>query len=312
MVPGVDYRVGINTGIVLKDPKKGGLPAGVNPFFAGNSSVNISGSNVVLDGWDFSGIQLLVGGNAGEHPSNILIRNCKLSSGGSPGINLAWSNCGNVTIEYCEFVGINTNEGIINWAPGSKTAKCVVQYCYIHDCAGDGANWKLGGQIFFRYNFVYNHALGALSHLDQMVCGDGACDFQPFTIDYNFFLSDGFISAGHGTQGQSFDGNYHSTAFICRGGSWSKNVYINRTTGADNSCVVTFGLRIETSLTQTGTAWLITDNYIDDTGGKSPRGFGWMFVRNTHYGPQAGKAVMSGNIDLNTGLKPANWNQTVS
>ena len=145
-----------------------------------------------------------------------------------------------------------------------------------------------------------------------MVCGDGALTFESFTIDYNFFLSDGFISAGHGTQGQSFDGNYHNTSFLIKGNSsWSKNVYINRTTGADNSCVVTFGLRIETTLSATGTTWTVADNYIDDTGGKSPRGFGWMFVRNTNYGPNKGRAVLSGNVDLNTGTKPANWNLSI-
>jgi len=289
------------------------LPSGVNPFFAGNSSVNISGSNVILDGWDFTGIQLLMGGNAGEHPTNILVRNCLFAGvPGSPAVNMAWNNVGDVTIEYCEIRDKATNEGIINWAPASKISKCTVRYCYIHDNPGDGCDWKLGGQITFLYNFVYNQALGGLSHLDQMVCGDGACDFQPFKVDYNFFLSQAVIAAGNGTQGQSFDGNYHSTAFISRGGSWSKNVYINRTTGPDPSACVTFGLRIETSLIQTGTIWNIQDNYIDDTGGRSPRGFGWMFVRNTHYGPNLGKAVLSGNIDLVTGQKPANWNLTVS
>ena len=145
-----------------------------------------------------------------------------------------------------------------------------------------------------------------------MVCGDGALTFESFDIDFNLFLSDGHITKGHGTQGQSFDGNYHATGFLIKGASsWDNNVYINRTTGDDNSCVVTFGLRIETTLIQTGTVFSVANNYIDDTGGKSPRGFGWMFVRNTQYGPQRGKAVLANNIDLTTGAKPAAWNQTV-
>src|SRR6185295_7531049 len=103
----------------------------------------IFGKGVILDGWDFTGIQLLVGGNAGDTPENVLIRNCKFAGMSSPAVNLAWGRHKNVTIEYCEITGSNTNDGIINWAPSDRTTPVLVQYCYIHDNAGDGPNWKI-------------------------------------------------------------------------------------------------------------------------------------------------------------------------
>jgi len=310
-VAGVDYKVGIPDGTTLKDPKKGGLPAGCSYSATPSPRCNISGRNVVLDGWDFTDVMLTIGGSGGDTPESPIIRHCRFSMADAPAINCAWGKVTNLLVEYCEMYRSNTNEGVINWAPTDKKTPCTLQYCYIKT-TGDGPNWKIGGKITLKYNLLHNVASGALSHLDVMVIGDGPQSFEPFTVDYNTIYNDSHYKAGTGSQGIGFNGNAHSTQLVVKGGSFSNNVHINKTTGDQNGRDgITFGLLIETSLTETGTSWNVKNNYIDDSG-CGGRGFhGWNMVRNTNYGPQRGQAIMSGNVDMKTGQQPTKWNTNI-
>src|SRR5437588_1245279 len=95
-VAGVDYAVGYASGTTLKNPSTISM-AGVSVDSV-NHTINVTGSNVTLDGYDFS----LNGGwfvsvNSGN---NDIIENSKFVVGSNGGGIYVAPNASNVTIQY--------------------------------------------------------------------------------------------------------------------------------------------------------------------------------------------------------------------
>ena len=163
-VPGIDYRVGINTGVTLKSVATMNIP---DVTVSGNI-ISVSGNNVVIDGYDCTNYRITQLPTA----QNTTIRNCRwmntvelvpilfLGVGGYVGncsINVggfelqkagaitwmgpAWPGpeghgnlSGNWLVEYCEVC--NCGVDVFKQSDGAAGAgSLTIQYCYIHDNA---------------------------------------------------------------------------------------------------------------------------------------------------------------------------------
>ena len=149
-VAGVDYAVGVPTGMALKDPTvAANLPAGVT-IDTVNHVVNILGNNVTLNGFDFSlhggyGIVIQPGTTG-----TTTIENCNFSMGASEPVAIMAdsTNVGNLTVVDCSFNGNQMNIPSVQPPPlgtglGSAieyngTGTFIAQYNYIHDMPADG------------------------------------------------------------------------------------------------------------------------------------------------------------------------------
>lgn len=103
-VAGVDYRVGINTGVTLLDPATISTSAGAIQR-VGTDHIVLSGNGTVLDGYDLS---LTTVGNTGFFVSvtgtNCKIRNCNISAASLNWVHTSLvdvsSSTNNCTVEY--------------------------------------------------------------------------------------------------------------------------------------------------------------------------------------------------------------------
>ena len=135
-LPGVDYPVGYDTTMPLKDPTAGDtLPSCAS--YAGNF-VTIKSSNCTIDGFDFSlhGINLVVASNL----TGTLITNNKFAGNGNAlQILQVKSGTCDVTIKYNQF------DGGANGPMGSgyRLTSAILSYCY-------------SGQIAVEYNYCFN------------------------------------------------------------------------------------------------------------------------------------------------------------
>ena len=173
-VPGVDYPIGYDPTLRLKDPTAGGLPHGAS--FAGHT-VTISGNNVTLNGWDFSlhATHLVVNGGT----TGVVITNNKFACipGRTADLDLIRIGRGaaDVTIKYNSFNGSSTPGGCIrggqNAAIGSiaTSGNITIEYNYCYGEDSKCVSLNGGPQspstltVIERYNFW----------LDFGVCGRG-------------------------------------------------------------------------------------------------------------------------------------------
>ncbi len=145
-VAGVDYRVGINTGVTLADPTT--IPSGVTidtGFTPKRATVNTTG--VVLDGYNFSGWQLIVPSGSNYVTT---VKNCRLESYG-----LDTRSTGVTTLLYCEFDGLGLAgsgfDGIGQDVLWFSFGPIQLQYCWFHDSQGDMIQVPCTN-VYARYN----------------------------------------------------------------------------------------------------------------------------------------------------------------
>jgi hypothetical protein len=131
-VAGVDYRVGVNTGVSLKDPNAisaaVAVKSGSNPFV-----LNLQQSNITLDGYDFTTggwWQIHTNGNNNLTISNSKLQNlCIIGTNGDTGL----------TVKYCEIDGLGaageTVFGALAFLGSSVTSTWL--YNWIHDSEAD-------------------------------------------------------------------------------------------------------------------------------------------------------------------------------
>ena len=134
-LPGVDYPVGYDTTLSLKDPTSGGtLPACAS--YARNL-VTINSSNCTLKGFDFTAhnTNLAVSGNL----DGIVISNNNFVANGNSlyNVNIRSGSCG-ITIEYNQFNG----SAVAGSGSGYELVANVHSSCY-------------SGQITFEYNYCF-------------------------------------------------------------------------------------------------------------------------------------------------------------
>jgi hypothetical protein len=113
MVAGVDYSVGVPQGLALKNPTSISM-AGVQ-VDAANHTINITGSNVTLNGYDFS----LNGGwqiNIASGASNTTVENSNFKVGSNELVPITTdNNAGNLTVLNNTFDGGSQTNGAA-WA----------------------------------------------------------------------------------------------------------------------------------------------------------------------------------------------------
>ncbi len=179
-VPGVDYRVGINTGVVLKNPTtidaSIAILSGTNP-----TSVIIQRDNVTLDGYDFgfggTWYNIVTNGFVGLTISNSRLINRSLSIGsGTPAAP--------TTIIYCEMDGLGNSGETSFLALAFMTGGYTVwKYNWIHDAQGDMLDFPtLNTHIF--YNLFDTQGYFSTAHAD-MIQFAGAGTANDIQIKFN-------------------------------------------------------------------------------------------------------------------------------
>jgi hypothetical protein len=158
-VAGVNYRVGVNTGVTLKNPNTDTMPSGVSRNTT-THVMSVTGNNVTLDGWDFT---LNGGWHVDNTGANTQIKNCNFSIGNDSAI---WSQSGssNLYLGYCVFDGQGTSDALITMSGDDAT----VEYCWFKNTAGDTFQLQSpgGGTLVMRYNVIEEAGQGVGSHGD--------------------------------------------------------------------------------------------------------------------------------------------------
>lgn len=171
-IAGVDYRVGIQTGVTLQPVTSGGLPSG---FVLGTNAVTFAGSGSgTINGFDFSAsanngtnYNLKITGSGSVTVSNCnFVQRVANASGAQP-INTSVT-AGQLTITNCVFDGNGSNLsiarddlGMVQLTAGGGT----VHYCWFKNGVSDAINvvGKNGTipLVDVRFNFSENLGLGA-------------------------------------------------------------------------------------------------------------------------------------------------------
>lgn len=325
-VPGVDYYVGIPSGTVLKDPTAGGLPTG-SSWDSVNSLVRVSGTNVVLDGWDFSvtgtpptsGVGIYIEATA----TGAIIKNCKIRTQNFTYPIQAAIGSGDVTITCCLFDGGTPTDGFplrtdtggksiaqVSYAgSGTLTLTYNMWQYLVEDGVDTTTPTGTNVTLLYNYNCVYLYGTRNTGHADPVqFSGDGvgSSTANGGTQSYNFiwqphgndavapYLWEAAVLAGgtpEGIQRQSQQGvsitNY----------SIDHNVVVadapHDPNSGDTSGQMSYLIQIEQT-TGTNSGGSVHDNYLDHQGAYGP-------FYTTGAGSRSAFATFSNNIDMRTG-----------
>lgn len=203
-VAGVDYRVGIQTGVALKPVTGGGLPPG---FVISGTAVVYSGSAPgTINGYDFSAAanggvdyNLSITGSAAVTVTNCNIVQRAANASGAQPIKTA-INTGQLTVKYCVFDGngaamtLRDDLAMIQLTAGGGT----VQYCWFKNGVSDAINvvGKNGPipLVDVRFNLAENLGLGApatgdTAHADFLqswvLTGGSGSDINNLVCNFN-------------------------------------------------------------------------------------------------------------------------------
>jgi hypothetical protein len=152
-VAGVDYYVGITPGTVLKPITSINMP-GV-AIDEVNHLIRITGPNVTIDGYDFSGWCLYVQGQ------NVTIQNCYSNNVGGFGIvgrndgmyNGVNYTSSNITIRNCEIDGTGDQfENQWSFINIKGTGTTTVEYNYFHDAPTHVFEFEGTSTLLYKYN----------------------------------------------------------------------------------------------------------------------------------------------------------------
>ena len=270
-VAGVDYAVGVPSGITLLDPLTGALPAGVSRD-ATNHIFTISGNNVTLSGWNFSlegGWEVQVVGNNDTIENNYF----KIGANAVDPINTGGSDINSVTIvnNIIDGSGIkpSLNVGLI-WLLDHGTS--TIEYNLIENAyttaiqespSGSTGSVSQAGQII-QYNVIANTGLGYYidgSHGDFVqdfgVATSGTQDFNNIQINYNTLIENNPNTFGQGLSIVTAAGNVNTYALQ---ESVQNNTVVLSATGG-----IAYGMGIIDTTWLNGTA-TFANNYLDPTG----------------------------------------------
>ena len=275
-VAGVDYRVGINMGVTLKNPASDTLPPNCTRD-AGNQLFLVNG-DTTLDGWNFANWTVLVEGG-----TNVKITNNNFTRG-----YLRWSADGGASggiIRYNTFYAENANTGVcqfIIYRPGTY----IVEYNHFdksYHMLFQITNGDPGQSLVFRYNLLTNAGGGAPfgAHGDwiQMF---GDYNVLSVHISYNTILQNIF---GYATQGFSLNA-LNPTIHV--GGITNNTMIVKTNTNCGIYLVPHWHID----------PFYIRDNYVDPT----YSGFRFSVLDYGWPGPYPGNVIVkTGNINMLTG-----------
>jgi large repetitive protein len=302
-IAGVDYAVGINAGVTLKDPLPNGSLAPALVALGGsydsvNHIINFSGTsanNAIISGWDFS-----LHGGIGIHigtANNVIIEdnNFAVGTNDQTPIDLQGGTATNIIVEYNN---INGN-GLVNRSIGqglieSNSPSLTVQYNSILNAFSEDLVIGSISTTFdttVQYNLIGNSGMGQSqgAHGDwvQILSGPGD-NVTNMIFQFNTFIQS-LPPATAQTQGISFNGNV--------GGNFLNEVVSNNTMiAAPNANVInTF---VNSDMSWLNGTLTVSDNYIDPTGLQNITQ--WLTpVGGT--GPYSGTTVTSNNVNMISG-----------
>jgi hypothetical protein len=260
-VAGVDYHVGVPSGLALKDPSvPGNLPAGAT--LRGHTII-VSANNVTLNGFDFSG-----GGGYGIYiDSGVLgtqiTNNFFVDSSSSTPIPVNIGSGASDT--YIAYNTINGGGASGNGSFGELIynlgAGLIVEYNWIYNSPSRFVSDGGGGSLVYSYNLLEDGGW-AVTHLNFLEFGGGT--FSSPQVDFNTVVQHETISNGEGFQmycnspGSISNGDVGNNTMI------SRSAVIQRgATGPAISYWIHTGSNSQYPSPATGT---VHDNYIDASG----------------------------------------------
>ena len=263
-VAGVDYPVGVPSGTSLKNPTTIAMP-GVS---VSGTSVNVTGSNVTLDGYDFS--QYVVNIESGA--TNTVIKNSLFNQSGSFEFGIhAMPGSSNLTLLNNTFSG---GGGITVYDDGSGTF--VGEYNYFINTAGDGVDFGTGA--------LTGHA--SYNVFDNLGMSGGHPDSLQFYNDpvTNFVISFNTIYQPNpsGMQGIQVSGGNVTNDTV------ENNVIVAK--GPSPTIDMSYSISVGVSSGYTLDGAIVSNNYIDTTGAYGP-----------FYPPNGSNLTYTDNVNLATG-----------
>lgn len=283
-VAGVDYHVGTPSGLALKNPATISM-AGVSVNTA-NHTITVTGSNVTLDGYDFSlngGWGVVVQG-AG---TKILNSNFQVGSNGLKPI-LATDSSSNLTVMYSTLDG-NNNGSVSGLIENRGSGTLTVEYSWLKNAGGDMIQMHNGGKsagLVAEYNLLQNAGMASGAHGDYTEFMDG-----PFTATIMYNTT---TQSGGASQGFMVEPDIGSSPGEIVSGEIGNNVF----TGSVNAFTGVTVADIQNTFT-------VHDNYFDPSSSSSGLAFGG--VRG---GPNdsSSKSIYIHNVNMKTGavLQDAN------
>ena len=297
-VAGVNYAVGMPSGTSLKDPTiAANLPAGAG-FNAANNLIYVWGTNVTLNGFDFS-----LHGGTGVYLTSSATGTVIENSNFAVGANLvtpisAVAGSGDLTVINNNFngggvAGNDPTGDLINY---NGSGNFVAQYNYIHDSVQHGIDFG-GANITptVEYNLFVNMGMAAGSHPDPWYFYGAGINNGLFA--FNTVYETQAVAAAN--WGIVLDGD---TGVTLSNTIASNNTVIS--TGPSLSMSYVFGIVQSTGGTLTNNA--IQNNYFDATGA-----FGVYYIpgNGNTFGTNS---TVAGNVDLRTGVVAAGPSGTLS
>jgi hypothetical protein len=276
-VAGVDYAVGLPAGTTLRDPSApGALPAGV--WISGNT-INVTGNNVTLSGFDFSlhgGYGISVQGSG-----TTITDNNFLGTSQSGFLVHTAAGASNTTISYNTMNGGGATgdlaDGELIYAAGQGLT---VENNWIYNAPQHFVSVLNGGALTYSYNLLENGGWATGAHLNYLQWGGGNSTSPD--IEYNTMVQDVTLAGGEGFQlydnGSGTISNAtlaHNTMITQQGSSLAETYIIHAGSPSSSSAF-------------TGT---INNNYFDTSG-----------AYGAFYGGLQG-FTYSGNINLVTGAQ---------
>ena len=260
-VAGVDYHVGVPTGMTLKTPTAANMPAGAS---LSGQTIRVTGNNVTISGFDFSGN----GGyaiyiNPGASGTSITDNYFAYSSPTAPAPPIFISSgASNTYIAYNTINGGGAN-GPTSYVQliSNSGSGLTVEYNYMYDAPGRFVSTG-GGPLVYEFNLLENGGWTAGVHLNFLQNSTGAM-VNPI-VDFNTLVQARTLSPGEGFQMETALTNNSIT-----GADLSYNTMISQATalqpGAANPAISYFihaGSNSNFPGPATGTA---SNNYIDTT-----------------------------------------------
>jgi hypothetical protein len=287
-VAGVDYHVGIPSGVVLKDPTVPGSLPGNTRLDVAHHTIIIAGNGVTVSGFDFSGdggYGIYVG--AGVTDTKIVNN---LFVDGSPSTPIPVNIASGASDTY---VARNTMDG--GGAAGNQTydqlisnqgTGLTVEYNLMKNAPGRFVSCG-SGRLVYRYNLLMNGGWHSGVHLNFLQFSGG--DIPNPVVDFNTLVQARAAAGGEGFQ------MYTNDPGAITGGDIGYNTMISMSSiieagnpGPAISYWIHAGSNRQTPSPSTGT---VHDNYVDTTSA-----YGAIY-------PGLAGFTYRNNVDLRTGSR---------
>ncbi|WP_247494843.1 Ig-like domain-containing protein [Bradyrhizobium sp. 164] len=214
-VAGVDYHVGVPTGLTLKDPATISM-AGVS-VDAAQKSITVTGSNVTLNGYDFGGWAVeTTAANTTLTNSNF---NGLNPGGPQSSVISGTSSSSNLHIANCTIDGLSGG-GHAEFLVEMEGPGLTIEYSWLKNSNSDliGRHGQDGGDITIQYNLLQQAGMGGSG-----THGDYLQVYGP-TIDSTHILYNTAVQDGGTTQGFIADntksGEFAGNTLIGSVSSW--------------------------------------------------------------------------------------------